>query len=251
MLTPNDIETQLSQRRLDVENLNLQIRQLQSGINSIKSTIDSLNTKATPVNSGNSAQGGPTINNIVTTFLKAVTFVAAVTFNALANFTSGIFARNTTGASQIQLNGVDSSDNGLYLCNRNNLVSFISTGSSFNGTNHIAKQTTAALLRFGSNSIGFYLGSGLTIGNSWTPTLNLAMTDTTLGFFGATAAAKQTLNSYSTNTQGSAYSGIATGVGGSPYAQVNDLNTLRVAYENLRASYDDLRTKLQTTTLVG
>ncbi|MFI4962473.1 MAG: hypothetical protein ACHP6H_01300 [Legionellales bacterium] len=49
-----------------------------------------------------------------------------------------------------------------------------------------------------------------------------------------------TLNSYTPNSQSSAYTGIASGVGGSPYAQLTDLNALRVAYQNLQASYDNL-----------
>ncbi len=72
-----------------------------------------------------------------------------------------------------------------------------------------------------------------------------------IGFFGATPASKQTLSAYSSNSQNIAYAGIATGVGGIPYAQVSDLNALRVAYQNLLASYDDIRTKLENTTLVG
>lgn len=71
-----------------------------------------------------------------------------------------------------------------------------------------------------------------------------------MGFFGAAAAAQQTLNAYTSDGEGVAYTGIATGVGGTPYAAVADLNTLRVAYQNLLASYDDLRTKLKATTLV-
>ncbi len=72
-----------------------------------------------------------------------------------------------------------------------------------------------------------------------------------IGFFGATPASKQTLSAYSSNSQSIAYAGIATGVGGIPYAQVSDLNALRVAYQNLLASYNDIRTKLENTTLVG
>lgn len=78
-------------------------------------------------------------------------------------------------------------------------------------------------------------------------TLLLSMT--ALGFFGATAAAKQTLNAYTTNDRSAAFT--STPVTVATAATLVDLNTLRVAYENLRASYDDLRTKLKTTTLVG
>lgn len=72
-----------------------------------------------------------------------------------------------------------------------------------------------------------------------------------LGFFGGTTAVQQVLAAYSSDGEGSAYTGIDNAQAGMPYAQLTDLNQLRVAYETLRASYDDLRTKLQTSTLVG
>jgi hypothetical protein len=64
------------------------------------------------------------------------------------------------------------------------------------------------------------------------------------------AVVKQVLAAYSSNNQ-VAYTGLATGVGGSPYASVADLNNLRVAYNNLRVMCEDLRSKLQSSTLVG
>lgn len=67
-----------------------------------------------------------------------------------------------------------------------------------------------------------------------------------LGFFGGTTAIRQVLNAYTTDTESGAYTGAADGE-----AKLTDLNALRVAYENLRASYDDLRTKLITSTLVA
>ena len=48
-----------------------------------------------------------------------------------------------------------------------------------------------------------------------------------------------TLNTYTSDPESSAYVGIDSGVAGSPYATVANLNTLRVAYENLRTSYDN------------
>ncbi len=70
-----------------------------------------------------------------------------------------------------------------------------------------------------------------------------------MGFFGAAAAAKQTLNAYTPSIQNFNYT--ATPASLATAATLADLNTLRLAYENLRASYDDLRTKLRTSTLVG
>lgn len=67
-----------------------------------------------------------------------------------------------------------------------------------------------------------------------------------LGFWASAPATKQTLAAYTTDPESSAYTGAADGE-----AKLTDLNSLRVAYENLRAMVDDLRTKLQTTTLVA
>lgn len=73
-----------------------------------------------------------------------------------------------------------------------------------------------------------------------------------LGFWGATPIARptpftqtystadHTINAYTANAQTSAYSGIASGVGGTPYASLTDLNNLRLAYENLRALAEDI-----------
>jgi hypothetical protein len=72
-----------------------------------------------------------------------------------------------------------------------------------------------------------------------------------LAFFGGTRAIQQVLNAYTSDGEGNAYTGIDNLQAGTVYATVADLNTLRGAYETLRASYDDLRTKLQTSTLVG
>lgn len=49
------------------------------------------------------------------------------------------------------------------------------------------------------------------------------------------AAAGRTLNAYTPAPASTAYSGLASGQAGSPYAASADLNSLRVAYENLRA----------------
>ena len=73
----------------------------------------------------------------------------------------------------------------------------------------------------------------------------------TAGFFGAAPATQQTLAAYTSDGEGAAYTGIDNLQVGTVYATVADLNQLRVAYENLRASYDDLRTKLLNTTLVN
>ena len=79
--------------------------------------------------------------------------------------------------------------------------------------------------------------------------IGIGASDTAIGFFGAAAAGKQTLNAYTTNAQSAAYTSTPGTLGAA--ATLTDLNTLRAAYENLRLSYDNLRTILKNTTLVG
>lgn len=57
--------------------------------------------------------------------------------------------------------------------------------------------------------------------------------------------------SYTANAQWSAYSGIDNSQTWSAYAQVSDMNTLRIAYESLRVWYENLRSALQTHGLIS
>jgi len=85
-----------------------------------------------------------------------------------------------------------------------------------------------------------------------TSKLTLGVAADTLAFFGAAGAVKpaaltqtyataeRTLAAYTPDIENAAYVGLATGAGGFPYANVTDLNALRVAYENLRTFCEDL-----------
>lgn len=54
------------------------------------------------------------------------------------------------------------------------------------------------------------------------------------------STADKTLSAYTSDPESSAYTGIDNAQGGTPYAQLTDLNTLRVAYDNLRVFSEDL-----------
>lgn len=54
------------------------------------------------------------------------------------------------------------------------------------------------------------------------------------------STADRTLSAYAADNEGSAYSGIDNLQVGNVYAQLTDLNALRVAYENLRAFTEDI-----------
>jgi hypothetical protein len=53
------------------------------------------------------------------------------------------------------------------------------------------------------------------------------------------ATADATLSAYTPDTESVAYTGLASGLGGTPYASVTDVNALRVAVENLRSFTED------------
>lgn len=61
---------------------------------------------------------------------------------------------------------------------------------------------------------------------------------------------QQTVASYTTNNT-STYTGIDNTSGSLDYASITDLNALRTAYENLKTSYNDLRTKLISSRLIS
>jgi hypothetical protein len=72
-----------------------------------------------------------------------------------------------------------------------------------------------------------------------------------MAFWGQTKVAQQTLAAYTTVNMAVPFSGIDNTQAGVVYATVADLNSLRAAYEALRASYDDMRTKIVTSTLMA
>ncbi len=53
------------------------------------------------------------------------------------------------------------------------------------------------------------------------------------------STADRTLSAYTADAESTAYTGIDNAQAGTPYAQLTDLNALRVAYENLRAFVED------------
>lgn len=126
----------------------------------------------------------------------------------------------------------------------------LSQNLSTDGTNWNLDNTSTSGLLISYGNLAYSISFATAGANPRTIGVQFAVTPTAIGFWGSTAT-KQTLAGYVSNSQGVSYSGIASGVVGTPYAQVNDLNALRTAYENLRVMCEDLRTKLQNTTLVG
>ena len=78
-----------------------------------------------------------------------------------------------------------------------------------------------------------------------TQTIAIQTLGNKIGFFAGTPIVKQSFIAYTANNQSAAYTGAADGE-----AKLADLNALRVAYENLRLAYEDLKSKMVATTLV-
>ena len=97
---------------------------------------------------------------------------------------------------------------------------------------------------------GFVDGVNIVVGSSSGTKIGTATTQK-LAFWNSAPVTQPATNAYTSDSEGSAYSGIDNAQGGTVYAQLTDLNALRVAYETLRASYDDLLTKIKTTGLVA
>lgn len=140
----------------------------------------------------------------------------------------------------------------LRIFTRKKTTSILNNLSTLDGTNWNLDQEADPGIAIALGGAGFSISFATAGANPRAiSSTQFFVTTTTIGFFNGTPAVQQILNAYTANIQGSPYSGLASGLGGSPYAQVSDVNALRLAYENLRASYDDLRTKLRTSTLVG
>ena len=126
-------------------------------------------------------------------------------------------------------------DNGDYRIGANNI------GRSVGGTLREDWSTTAKTLSDGYN-MAFGSSTGTKIGTATTQKL---------GFWNVAPVVQQVTAAYTSDGEGAAYTGIDNLQAGSVYATVADLNQLRVAYETLRASYDDLLTKLKNTGIVA
>jgi hypothetical protein len=189
-----------------------------------------------------------------------------VTANEVPSVT--LLARVAAGKFQ-KADGTAGQTSVLYLDGSGNLTS----GTAYPATSHIRLGTVVAgstsitsvsddrvvCVVLGTDSQPFLPLAGGTLADgasvvvgTGTGTMIATASAQKLGFWGATPIARptpftqtystadHTINAYTSNPQGSAYTGIASGVGGTPYAQLTDVNNLRVAYENLRAFAEDV-----------
>lgn len=87
-------------------------------------------------------------------------------------------------SSQLHVNSASPADDtGFYITNTSASSSYVSSGVGFNGTNWVAKATTAWIFGGNGTTITWYSNTGLTAGNTFTPTpmMRLAAGDMTIG----------------------------------------------------------------------
>lgn len=152
----------------------------------------------------------------------------------------------TTGSAMIEIAGISSgSAKPAHILVDNLGDMSIATGSTTYGTFGIVRVKFLA-----GGNIQLIEDNHIVIGTSSGSKIGTA-TNQKIGFWNATPVIQQVTNAYTSDSESSAYTGIDNLQVGSVYAQLTNLNSLRVAYENLRASYDDLLTKLKNTGIVA
>jgi hypothetical protein len=141
-----------------------------------------------------------TTNLDATTATLATATVGALTTNTV----TGGFAKlvNTSNTGQLSLSGTGL-DNGANILGYSTNTLDLAGGALFNGTNWIAKDTTANLLTVSGGVFGFYSDTGLTIGNTFGPTIRFGV-DATGTLTNGTVPAARTSGFATVATSGSA-----------------------------------------------
>lgn len=131
----------------------------------------SANTAGTIVardGSGNFSAGTATVTVLNATTATIGTLTANTVGAAFANLS------NTSNVAQLHLSGTGA-DNGGYALGFSTNTLDLSGGAAFDGTNWIAKDTTAQLLSLGLGTVGFFSNSGLTVGAAFSPSQRFAI----------------------------------------------------------------------------
>lgn len=163
----------------------------------------------------------------LSSFLSVGATPATTGFIRLAN-TNTVKWRNAANSADISGLAVNGADNMLL-------------GDQTNVANLYALALTSVLTQVGSNIVYQATTSGAVVGYSGGNLGFFGAAGTTKGTFTQTySTADPTLNAYASDPESGVYTGLATGLGGAPYASVTNLESLRVAYENLRGLTEDL-----------
>lgn len=114
---------------------------------------------------------------------------------------------------------IKSDDSNLLSINNNALITIAEGGAFVLGTSSGTKIGTAT-----NQKIGFWNKTPIVQPSAYTQTYSTA---------------DKTIGAYTPDDESGAYTGIDNAQGATPYAQVSEMNELRVAYENLRAFVED------------
>lgn len=135
-------------------------------------------------------------------------------------FPGYVAARRTGVGTQLQFANHATNDEGGYLTSLNGSNFNISGGARHDGTNWIARATSAAIIAGGSGSVAFYASTGLTVGVSYTPTLRGGYDPTTfwmladrLSIRKAGSSAQLQITNHATNVEGLFLGTTGAGVG--------------------------------------
>lgn len=244
---------QLSDRldRLESQNINAHGRRVVNAGNAVDpqdyvtkadvtKIINNQNTSSDQGDGDSSIIGGIVVHRLAHTFNKVVKFLSGIIVGLIYPASDSTTAIKITKADGTTVIATVDSTNKTIILENNAPVKY----KNFAGTAHnfIVKFTDDNIYFDNEDgAIVFRLTGGFTT--------RFKLDSTGIGFFGGAPVAQQTLNAYTTNSQSSTYTSTPAAL--AQAATLSDLNTLRAAYENIRASYDDTRTKLKTTTLVG
>jgi hypothetical protein len=151
------------------------------------------------------------------------------------------FAIRDTGFNQIVLFEQGAGANALVVKAGGNIGIGV---SAFPGTGTLGLifADGTALSSMGSNTAGLYADdiSGNVSMHAINENGDLIKLIKTNTYTQTYSTADRTLSAYIADPESGAYSGIDNAQAGTPYAQLADLNALRVAYENLRAFAEDI-----------
>lgn len=229
----SDIEQdrQLTQRRLDIEELKKRLAQITQ---EFKAQIDTLTAQVDAITP--STQTGTPTNINLTSSQQVKGAVSQQVAYGTAGGALGFSSKLTWDGSKMGIGAAPKWSSATFAIWR-------TTDANLSIGVPVALANGVTIL---SHNDAVTQNRGLELRGS---PIMIADITSTLGFFGRTPNGSQTLNPYTPNSQAGSYTSTPGSL--ATAATLADLNTLRTAYENLRTSYDDLRTKLQNTTLVA
>jgi hypothetical protein len=152
-------------------------------------------------------------------------------------------------ASQVHISDTNA-DSGMYLTTTGPNSAVFSGGAAYNGTNWIAKSTVAVIVGFGTLGMSIYMNTGLTAGNSFTPTL-LAFFDGTGAGFGGNSSPGYPVDATGDINTSTRYRVAGTQVVGAQQAAISAPSGGTTIDSEARTAIDSILTLLSTHGLMA